>query len=160
MSAEAIGEALAACYREIDATAMRDAPICNAGLHMTAIGFREYRSYAVGVILTPWFLNLVAAEMSPLAAPALPLGGFRLNFPAGSIEFTVTELAGFGRLASCSIFSPLSYFPDQATACVTAQAALDAVFDPGLQAADTEARPALDRRAFFGGRRLQQGAPP
>jgi [NiFe] hydrogenase assembly HybE family chaperone len=160
MSAEAIGEALAACYREIDATAMRDAPICNAALHVTAIGFREYQSYAVGVILTPWFLNLVVTEIGPGAAPALPLGAFRLRFPAGSIEFTVTELAGFGRLASCSLFSPLFDFPDQETARATAQAALDAVFDPSLHAAQAEDRPAFDRRAFFGGRRLQQGAPP
>jgi [NiFe] hydrogenase assembly HybE family chaperone len=70
MSADAIGEALAACYREIDATAMRDAPICNAALHVTAIGFREYQSYAVGVILSPWFLNLVVPEIGPGAAPA------------------------------------------------------------------------------------------
>ena len=158
MSAQTIGEALAACYREIDARAMRDAPICNDALQVSAIGFRDFGGYAVGVILTPWFLSLVAAETGPLAAPALPLGAFRLHFPAGAIEFTVTELAGFGRLASCSLFSPLSYFPDQETACATAQAALDAVFDPGLHAADTEARPALDRRAFLGRRRLQQDA--
>ena len=158
MSAGAIGEALAACYREIDVTAMRDAPICNVALHVTAIGFRDFHGYAAGVILTPWFLNLVAAEIRPGAAPALPPGAFRLRFPAGSIEFTVTELAGFGRLASCSLFSPLFDFPDQETACATAQAALDALFDPGLHAAETGSRPALDRRAFLGRRRLQQGA--
>jgi len=158
MSAEAIGEALAACYREINATAMRDAPICNAALHVTAIGFRDFHGNAVGVILTPWFLNLVAAEIGPGASPALPLGACRLRFPAGSIEFTVTELAGFGRLASCSLFSPLFDFPDQETACATAQAALDALFDPGPHAVETGSRPALDRRAFLAGRRLQQGA--
>jgi [NiFe] hydrogenase assembly HybE family chaperone len=157
MSAEAIGEALAALYREIEATAMRDAPICNPALQVTAIGFRDFCGYAAGVMLTPWFLNLVVAEMRPGAAPALPLGAFRLRFPAGAIDFTVTELTGFGRLASCSLFSPLFDFPDQETACATAQAALDAVFDSGLHAAEAESRPTLDRRAFFGGRRLQQG---
>ena len=159
MNAEAIGEALAALYREIEATAMRDAPICNAALQVTAIGFRDFEGYAVGIVLTPWFLNLVAAEMRPRAAPALPLGAFRLRFPAGSIDFTVAELAGFGKLASCSLFSPLFDFPDQETACAVAQAALEAVFDEGLHAAQTEQRPALNRRALLGGRRFEQGAP-
>jgi len=158
MSAQAIGEALAALYREIEGASMRDAPICNAALHVTAVGFREHRGYAVGVILTPWFLNLVAAETRLGAAPALPLGAFRLPFPAGAVEFTVAELAGFGRLASCSLFSPLSEFPDQGTACAVAQASLEAVFDPGLHAAQPESRPSLDRRAFLGRRRLRQGA--
>ncbi len=158
MNAEAIGEALAALYRKIEATAMRDAPICNAALQVTAIGFRDFESYAVGIVLTPWFLNLVAAEMRPGAIAAIPLGAFRLHFPAGSIDFTVTELAGFGKLASCSLFSPLFEFPNQETACATAQAALEAVFDDNLHAAETERRPALDRRAFLRGRRFEQGA--
>ena len=158
MSAEAIGEALAALYREIEAASMRDAPICNAALQVKAIGFRPYQGYAVGVILTPWFLNLVAAQTPRSAAPPLPLGALPLPLPAGSIEFTVTELAGFGRLANCSLFSPLSEFPDQETACAVAQAALDAAFDPGLSAAKPESRPPLDRRALLGRRRLPQGA--
>jgi [NiFe] hydrogenase assembly HybE family chaperone len=158
MNAEAIGEALAALYREIEATAMRDAPICNVAVQVTAIGFRDFAGYAVGVVLTPWFLNLVAAEMRPGAAPALPLGAFRLRFPAGAIDFTVAELAGFGKLASCSLFPPLFDFPDQETALATAQAAIEAVFDEGLHAAQTEQRPALDRRAFLRGSRVERSA--
>lgn len=156
MNAEAIGDALAALYREIEATAMRDAPICNAALQVSAVGFRDFEGYAVGVILTPWFLNLVAAPIADVD-PGLPLGAFRLRFPAGSIEFTVAELAGFGRLASCSLFSPLFDFPDQETVSATAQAAIDAVFDPGLHTTEATERPALDRRAFLRGRPVRQG---
>jgi len=160
MSAQAIGEALAARYREIEAAAMRDAPICNAALQVKAIGFREFEGFAVGIILTPWFINLVAAQTPPSAAPALPPGPFRISLPAGSIEFTVAELEGFGRLASCSLFSPLSEFPDQETACAVAQEALDAAFDPGLHVRKPEPRPPLDRRALLGGARSSQGAAP
>jgi [NiFe] hydrogenase assembly HybE family chaperone len=156
MSAQAIGEALAARYREIESKAMRDAPICNAALQVKAIGFREFDGYAVGIILTPWFINLVAAQKPSNTAPALPLGALSLSLPAGSIEFTVTELEGFGRLASCSLFSPLSEFPDQETACAVAQEALDAAFDPGLHATKPEPRPPLDRRAFLRGARSPQ----
>ena len=158
MSAEAIGEALAACYREIESKAMRDAPICNAALQVEAIGFREHDGYAVGIIVTPWFINLVAASMPPGAAPALPLGPLRISLPAGSIEFNVADLECFGRLASCSLFSPLSEFPAQETACTVAQEALDAAFDPNLHAAKPEPRPPLDRRAFLRGARTPHGA--
>ncbi|MFY9656466.1 MAG: [NiFe]-hydrogenase assembly chaperone HybE [Methylocystis sp.] len=159
MSAQAIGDALAARYREIESKAMRNAPICNAALQVEAIGFREYDGYAVGIILTPWFINLVAAETQPSGkASGLPLGPLPISLPAGSIEFTVVELEGFGRLASCSLFSPLFEFPDQETACAVAQEALDAAFDPGLHAAKPEPRPPLDRRAFLRGARSPQGA--
>jgi [NiFe] hydrogenase assembly HybE family chaperone len=156
MSAQAIGEALAACYREIEATAMRDAPICNAALQVVAIGFRDFDGYAVGIVLTPWFLNLVVAELPSSAM--LPIGALRLAFPAGAIDFTVTELAGFGRLASCSLFSPLFDFPDQETARAVSQAALDALFNLELHAANSESRRSLDRRAFLSGLPLQRDA--
>ena len=156
MNAQAIGDALVARYREIESKAMRDAPICNAALQVEAIGFREHDGYAVGIILTPWFINLVAAP-TPRAA-TLPLGALRISLPAGSIEFNVVELEGFGPLASCSLFSPLSEFPDQETACAVAREALDAVFDPDVHAAKPEPRPPLDRRAFLRGARPRQGA--
>ena len=156
MSAQTIGEALAACYREIEATAMREAPICNAALQVAAIGFRDFDGSAVGIVLTPWFLNLVAAELH--SGATLPIGALRLAFPAGAIDFTVAELSGFGRLASCSLFSPLFDFPNQESACAVAQAALDALFDSELHAAKAGSRRSLDRRAFLSGRPLQQGA--
>jgi [NiFe] hydrogenase assembly HybE family chaperone len=156
MSAQAIGDALAARYREIEAAAMRDAPICNAALRVEAIGFREHDGYALGIIVTPWFINLVAAPTTPGAA--LPLGLLPISLPAGSINFTVTELEGFGRLASCSLFSPLFEFPDQETARAVAQEALDAAFDAGLNAAKPAPHTPLNRRAFLRGARAPQGA--
>ncbi|HMK88307.1 MAG TPA: [NiFe]-hydrogenase assembly chaperone HybE, partial [Methylocystis sp.] len=83
MTAQAIGARLAAVYRDIEATAMRDAPICNAALQVEAIGFCEFGGVAVGIILTPWFLSLVATELRPGEAPVLPIGALRLRFPAG-----------------------------------------------------------------------------
>ena len=160
MTAEAIGARLAALYSGIEATAMRDAPICNAALRVEAIGFRDFSGLAVGVVVTPWFLNLVAAELRDGQALLPPATALRLSFPAGEIDFAVAELSGFGRLASRSLFSPMNDFPDQESARTAARAALAALFDPHLHAQDCEAasRNALDRRAFFGRGRLQPGA--
>ncbi|HXY59305.1 MAG TPA: [NiFe]-hydrogenase assembly chaperone HybE [Methylocystis sp.] len=162
MSAEAIGARLAALYRGIEATAMRDAPICNAALQVEAIGFRDFCGLAVGIVVTPWFLNLVAAQLRDGESPALPARALRLRFPAGEVDFILAEMAGFGRLASCSLISPMEDFPDQESARAAAQAALAALFDPHLHAEKPESGPrrALDRRAFLGRGRLQPGPPP
>ncbi len=157
MSAEAAGERLAELYRDIHRTAMSDVPICNDALNVEAVGFREFGRYVLGVIVTPWFANLVAAPNDDNAQGPLPdAARLRLRFPAGDVDFDVSELGGFGRLASCSLFSPMSEFTDHGAARMAAQAALDALFDPHLHDAPKE-EPApgggFDRRALFGGRR-------
>jgi [NiFe] hydrogenase assembly HybE family chaperone len=153
MSAEAIGARLAAVYREIEATAMRDAPICNRALKVEAIGFREFSDYVLGIIITPWFLNIFVARACADGAPSLPDGSLQLRFPAGAVDFSVRELEGFGRLASASLFSPMSDFADQAAAREVASTALAALFDADLHAPAPAPAKAFDRRALFGGGR-------
>jgi len=156
MSPEAIGGRIAAIYGEIQATAMRGAPICNDALVVEAVGFQNFAGYVLGVVMTPWFLNLIAVE-SDLSA--LPKDALRLRFPAGDVEFGLSELKGFGRLASCSLFSPMSEFPDQQAARAAATAALGALFDPHLHDAPAKPRATgerMDRRALL---TLRRGPP-
>lgn len=158
----AVGDRLAALYREIHRTAMSGAPICNDALLVDAVGFRDFEDHVVGVIVTPWFSNLVVAALYRGGSPALSLGAspLLLRFPAGDVDFNVSELEGFGRLASCSLFSPMSEFADHEAAREAARAALDALFDPHLHEARREESSArsggVDRRALFGGRRRQE----
>jgi len=153
MTPERVGERLAALYRDIHASAMRDAPICNDALEVEAIGFRDHAGYVFGVVVTPWFLNLVAVRSDADDAPALPAVALRLRFPAGDMAFTVSGLAGFGPLASCSLISPMAEVVDQEAARAAAWAALDALFDPALHAPPAGPRKVVDRRGFFGGGR-------
>ena len=156
MSPEAIGDRIAAIYGEIQATAMRGAPICNDALAVEAVGFQNFKGYVLGVVVTPWFLNLIVAESPGVGQSALPADAPRLRFPAGDVDFGLSELKGFGRLASCSLFSPMSEFPDQQATRAAATAALGALFDPHLH--DAPEKPGapgekLDRRALLIGRR-------
>jgi [NiFe] hydrogenase assembly HybE family chaperone len=148
-AAIAQGERLAELYREIHRRSMAGLPICNEALEVEAVGFRPFGELVVGVIVTPWFANLVAVAAEGGTQP------LRLRFPAGDVEFNVSALAGFGSLASCSIFSPMSDFVDHEAAREAAQAALAALFDPHLHEAPSPRaeRGAMDRRALFGGRR-------
>ena len=151
------GDRLADHYRRVH-EAMRDLPICNPALEIEAIGFRLYGGHALGVILTPWFMNLMIcaadAEELPPKAP-----GETACWPltAGRVDFVVGRLEGFGRVDSCSLFSPMDDFADHAAARAVAVAALDELFDPALAEARAAAarRPALlDRRSLiFGAKR-------
>jgi [NiFe] hydrogenase assembly HybE family chaperone len=143
MTAAQVGERLEALYRAVAEGPMAGLPICNPRLAVAAVGFREWGGEAVGVVVTPWFVNVVAASLDE-ATPA-PLGTTRKRvLPAGAIEMIVGELPGFGRLDAASLFSPCHDFADMEAALAAAEAALQALFTP-------PAPRAVDRRAFLRG---------
>lgn len=154
------GERLAALYRQI-ATRMRELPVYNPRLDVQAVGFRSFGDHVLGVLITPWFMNLVLAALD--GGPPLPearRGDLRpVQFPAGPVDFVVGEVQDFGRLDSASLFSPMGAFDDPAVARETAAAALVALLDPDLpDRALGDAAPSLtrakatDRRALLFGR--------
>ncbi|HEY8063340.1 MAG TPA: [NiFe]-hydrogenase assembly chaperone HybE [Methylosinus sp.] len=165
--AAARGATLADFYRRVHETSMRDSGVCNEALEVEAIGFRDFGPYALGVVVTPWFANLVvAAPREDADAPFPDPATLRLRFPAGDVDFNVSEIAGFGRIAACSLFSPMDEFADHEAARIAARSALDALLDPALQEAQNQeaqnqdapkredaAASGLDRRALLGGRR-------
>lgn len=67
VEARAAGEAVAAIYRAA-VPAMRDLPVFNPALDVAAIGFRALDDHAFGVIVTPWFMNLVRLPLDPATA--------------------------------------------------------------------------------------------
>ncbi|MEF3365169.1 [NiFe]-hydrogenase assembly chaperone HybE [Methylocystis sp. 9N] len=143
------GAQLADHYRRVH-EAMRDLPICNPRLDVAAIGFRPYGDHALGVILTPWFMNLmICAAGSDELAPR-PVGETAYwPLPAGRVGFIVGRLEGFGRVDSCSLFSPMDDFVDDAAARAVAVAALNELFNP----APEEARDAVAKRSAMMDRR-------
>jgi [NiFe] hydrogenase assembly HybE family chaperone len=151
-AAGALGATLAARYAAIHAGPMRDMPVCNEALTVAPVGFRPFGDGAAGIVITPWFMNLVivGALARDVAAGARRL----VALPAGDVDFVAGMLDGFGPLLCCSIFSPMFDFPDMATADATAQEAMAALFDPALldNAAPATAR-RLDRRALLLGHR-------
>jgi [NiFe] hydrogenase assembly HybE family chaperone len=141
--AVAVGARLAAAYRAI-AARTRDLPIYNHALTVEAVGFRAHEGVVLGVVVTPWFMNLVAVNLpgglgrdplpNPLSDPLPPGATARRSLPAGVIDFTVAEIAGIGRVDSASLFSPMFGFADPAVARATAEAALAAVLEPDIAA--------------------------
>ena len=137
-AAESVGNELEKVFQIIHQTSMKDTPLCNDAVRVQAIGFRPHNNQAMGIVLTPWFMNLVLAPLPGQDFPDGRVGDRRaLTLPVGQVDFMIGELMGFGRLDSCSLFSPVFDFPDHQTAYDTAQAVLDALFAPPPQQAES-----------------------
>lgn len=124
-------------FAHIHATRMQGLPFLNPALQVEALGFRRWEGRWLGVLITPWFMNLVL-----LPDPAQPQAWQRVRYgdsagyrlPAGVFEFISAQEPQLGDYQSCSLFSPMFEFADQAGARATALAALDALFDDGTAA--------------------------
>lgn len=149
---EAVGR-LVAAFDRIAATRMAGLPMNNPALRVAAVGFRPWQDGCrVGVLVTPWAVNLVL--LGDPAAPDLRLAADRRRsweFPSGKYEFMGGEEPECGAFQFCSLFSPAFEFPDQAAATATAAAIMTAlmVVPDGM---------AVDRReaARLGGRSMLQ----
>lgn len=133
---EALRERLESLYREIGETRMQGVPILNEKLEVAALGFEPWQEYALGVLLTPWFMNLmlVPLDQEKFIESAPEIGAKRLlNVPAGQVEFILFFEEGFGWSLSCSLFSPMFEFEDHTAALETAQAALDEILNEGAK---------------------------
>jgi [NiFe] hydrogenase assembly HybE family chaperone len=135
---------LEAAFRRIEAETMADVPILNPALQVEAVGFTRWQGHWLGIVITPWFMNLVlvpgAEDTWQSVAPGLRL--FR-NFPSGDFAFLGSVEAEVGEFQSCSLFSPMGQFADQDGAREVALAALEA-----LQAEPVAAAPAPGKDAF------------
>ncbi|MBI1195251.1 MAG: [NiFe]-hydrogenase assembly chaperone HybE [Gammaproteobacteria bacterium] len=131
------GARLAQVFATIHRERMRGLPVVNAALEVATVGFDEGPHERLGVLITPWCMNLVLlppedggvdAEAGDWAA--LKPGAKQAHvLPSGTYEFVVADEPGVGRFQSCSLFSPMFEFGDQATAVATAKAVLLAIMD-------------------------------
>lgn len=148
---------LEAVFTQIAHTRMRDIPIINPALRVEAIGFRRWCPGAaasevadgplwLGVLLTPWFMNLMLLPAGDEALPPVPPGGETLlALPGGDLPFMAGQEDGIGAYRLCSLFSPVLQFTDQDSARATALEVLRLLF-PAPEAG----APDLSRRRLFG----------
>lgn len=119
---------------------MADLGLCNDALAVEAVGFAPWEGHWLGVVITPWFINLTLAARDPAQWTSLALGAKRrYRFPAGDYEFIGAHDAIAGEYQTCSLFSPVFEVEDQATAREVARLARDALLDPAN--ADVPAMP-------------------
>ena len=92
---------------------MQGMPIVNPKLSVAAVGFTDYQQDRVGVLITPWFMNLVLLPQGEFQASEQVGTKFTSSFPAGSYEFIVYSMEPEEAYRACSLFSPMELFEDQ-----------------------------------------------
>lgn len=139
---------LTAAYRAVHDQRMRGLPFVNAALRVEAVAFAPWKTYWLGVMVTPWSMNLMLLPGAAEAWRSLPVGDKRrYRFPAGDFDFVAGRADDIGEYLACSLFSPVLEFADHASARQTAALAREALFDPAnaeATAAPTDA-PSEDR---------------
>ncbi|MDE2130627.1 MAG: [NiFe]-hydrogenase assembly chaperone HybE [Betaproteobacteria bacterium] len=132
----AIGRTLEQAYSEIQHTRMRGLPIVNPALQVEVVGLRAWDGLCIGVLVTPWCMNLLALSL-PGGRTLLPAtaGTIRtLDLPAGRYDLLAAHMPQVGHYLSGSLYSPMDAFTSQHEAVAAARAALDLLFDAGAQA--------------------------
>ena len=79
---------LAAHYEHIWQTRMCDLPFVNAELAVEVIGFTRQQGDWLGVVVTPWFINLFLVAGGGDLWGDIPAGERRyINLPCGALQF-------------------------------------------------------------------------
>lgn len=130
--APVIGEktkALVTDFTEVWHGKMRDVPMVNKVLHVQAVGFRRHEGRPLGVLISPWFMNLILLPADDEDWSGLTPGEKEtLGFPSGNYEFIHNTRDMVGGYKACSLFSPMGEFKTQAQAVEVAQAVMVALF--------------------------------
>lgn len=149
--------ALEALFRHVERTRMADVPVLNRALCVEAVGFEAVAAEpgeapaALGVLLTPWFMNLL---WLPLQAAEGGVGQVReRQVGASRFEFITAHEPGFGAYEACSLASPMFGYAHQDQARATAVAVLVELRPP------VTLPPSRARRGFLFGRSSLEGRP-
>lgn len=145
-------EALVSDFTEVWHAKMRDVPIVNKLLHVQAVGFMEYEGRPLGVLISPWFMNLLQLPAEGEDWSGLIAGEKEIiSFPSGDYEFIHNTREQTGGYKACSLFSPMGEFKTQAQAVDVAKAVMVALFQE-------EHRAETDRSADIRAAREQEVA--
>ena len=109
---------------------MRDVPIVNKVLHVQAVGFQIHEGRPLGVLISPWFMNLIQLPAEGEDWSDLNPGAKEyLTFASGEYEFIHNVREMVGGYKACSLFSPMGEFKTQQQAVDVAKAVMVALFD-------------------------------
>jgi [NiFe] hydrogenase assembly HybE family chaperone len=155
-------QALEALFVHVARNRMAGVPVLHPGLRVEAVGFMPHAEAcdeglpgALGVLITPWFMNLLWLPLAPCEAPRR-VGLARERTVGGErFEFIAAHEPGFGFHEACSLFSPMFQFADHDAARATALAVLASL--RAVPEAAPVAQPAPPRRAFLFGRSAAAG---
>ena len=132
-------------FRRVHIERMQGMPILNPALEVQAIGFRELEEHLLGVLITPWFMNLVLLPGSEEWSEREQGKRIRVVLPHEEIDFNVTHDDAIGTHLTAVLFRTVADFPDQDTAVEIATEIMKTLFVPP----EKPEEPKLSRRQLF-----------
>lgn len=135
-----------AIYRE----RMQGLPIVNPALRVAAVGFEPFEAHQLGVLISPWFMNLVLLPGDDALRVFKQGASVKIELPAGPYDFTVSHDEDVGTFLSAILFRTVSDFPDQATAVAVAEEIARLVRTESEHGdATKQTKKPMSRREFF-----------
>jgi len=124
-------------YQYVYTHKMNDIPIVNNKLKVEVVGFVDWghgkkSSAEVGVLITPWFMNIVLLPKKDMQQEVRVGKSVNILFPDGEYSFLTQQDSEFGVYLTCSLFSPMFEFNTQEQARDTAEAVMQQLMQTEL----------------------------
>jgi len=109
-------------------------PPVNASLACRAVGFARYRGDWLGVLITPWFVDLYLLPGGGELWGDIPSGQRRyVELPRGTVPFTAADDPRIGAYQFSPLISPVSALSDMAAAVKLANEVLLGIFGKAVR---------------------------
>jgi [NiFe] hydrogenase assembly HybE family chaperone len=98
-------------FEDILQESMKDVPILNNRLQVETLGFQMYENRIMGIVITPWLMNLVMLPNDEDDWSELELGKKQpIEILGRTYKFMVNEVEGIGKCKTHSLYSPMHEF--------------------------------------------------
>lgn len=124
---------------------MQELPIVNTRVQVEAVGFHDFRGDKLGVLITPWFMNLVLLPAGARWDECAQGDTSSVDFVSGKIEFTVARDEILGTYLTAVLLRSVADISDQSMAREIARQVLKELFVP------INKEPSLSRRELLTG---------
>jgi [NiFe] hydrogenase assembly HybE family chaperone len=140
---EALTQQIESAFKRIEQEQMQGIPLLNPALRVQAIGFQSYEDRAIGIVITPWMMNLILLPAQSDDWSDLKPGDKQHHrLPANEFRFMVNEIEGIGVCQTHSLYSPMNEFFNQDHAQAAAESFMQtlmvAVEEPDTDPHDEE----------------------
>ncbi len=131
---------------------MVDLPLNRDGIVVEALSFTVWQDGFLGILITPWTMNLTYLPHDVQAQTHAIGTKQRYQFGENSLEFITTYDDELGQYQVCSLESPIVSFSTQAEAKLIAKMIMDNLLPNPQQTTEKNVNNLVSRRAFLRGK--------
>ena len=113
-------------FNRVHRESMQSIPILNPRINVQTLGFQYYQERIVGIVITPWLMNIILLPCEEDDWSGEVLGRKEIHaFPSKTYIFLLNEIEGIGYCQTHSLHSPMNEFANHEHAVRVAQDFID-----------------------------------